>query len=70
MTIHKDSEILAVAKVMADKVIEFSDRCKAGEDLEKAEMCLALDDLADLARMVTPDLSGYNPEEDDNSFGC
>lgn len=56
--------------MLAKKVIAYSDKCKSGEDMERAEMCLALDDLADLARMVTPDLSEYKPEEDDTSFGC
>lgn len=61
---------MGVANVLAKKVIAYSDKCKSGEDMERAEMCLALDDLADLARMVTPDLSEYKPEEDDTSFGC
>jgi hypothetical protein len=68
MALHDETEILKTACVLAKKVIDYSDKCKSGEDMERAEMCLALDDLADLARLLTPDLSDYRPEDDDKGM--
>jgi len=65
MKLHTDKDLLEASRVLANKVIDYSNKCKDGA--EKVEMCLALDDLADLARMITPDLSDYTPE-DDQSF--
>jgi len=65
MKLHSDKDLLEASRVLANKVIDYSNKCKDGA--EKVEMCLALDDLADLARMITPDLSDYTPE-DDQSF--
>ncbi len=67
---HSNEDLLKASKVLAEKVISYSDKCNSGEELERVEMCLALDDLADLARMITPDLSDYHPEEDIDGLGC
>ena len=62
MKLHSDKDLLKASRVLANKVIDCSNKCKDGA--EKVEMCLALDDLADLARLLTPDLSDYDPQED------
>ena len=65
MKLHSDKDLLKASRILANKVIDYSNKFKYGA--EKVEMCLALDDLAGLARLLTPDLSDYTPE-DDQSF--
>lgn len=54
---HDKDEVLRVARLMAERVIKFQNKCKNQEYENDAIKCHDLDDIASLARMVTADLN-------------
>ena len=61
--IHENDEVLKVCKVLADKVIKFSDRCKNQEHESLELKCHELEDIAAMARQVEGDLQDYTLDE-------
>jgi len=57
---HKKNQILAMAKIMAEKIISLKQQRDAG-DVDSKALCYQLDDIESLARLVTADLGeDYN----------
>lgn len=63
---HSDNEIMEVAKALAKKVIDLDKTCDRSK-LHAIEL-EHLKDIAALARMITPDLSDYNPGDDQGAI--
>lgn len=62
--IHEKDDVLKVANVLAEKVIEFSNRCKHDEFKDEEIRCYELSLIADIARQVTADTKDVGNEQD------